>query len=94
MGKQFFTGERRDFLFGFIDQHKAHKKAGTVEDFWPIIIPAYFTKFPEDNLDEVTAKTGQAPKTKCGRPSKKRGPDQPKPIREVWFCLTQCKFPL
>jgi hypothetical protein len=84
MGKKFFVEERRNFLLGFMDQYKSHQRAGTVEDFWHIIIPAYIAKFPEDN-EVIAPATCQTPKTKGGRRSKMRTPDQPKPLREV--CL-------
>jgi hypothetical protein len=81
MGKKFFTDDRRDFLLSFVDQHKSHKKNGTVEDFWHIIIPAYITKFPND--DVVITRPRERPKTPSGKPSKRRTPDEPKPLREV-----------
>jgi hypothetical protein len=82
MVKRFFTGEKREFLLSFLEQHKTHKQAETVEDFWPIIIPAYIAKFPEDDVDSAPTMS-IPPKTKSGKPSKKRASDQPKPLREV-----------
>jgi hypothetical protein len=84
MGKKFFFGERRELLLSFMDQHKHHREAGTIEDFWHIIIPAYIAKFPEDNMEVApTMTTGQPTKTKSGKPSKKHAPNQPKPLHEV-----------
>jgi hypothetical protein len=82
MVKQFFVGERRSLLISFMDQHKRHKDAGSLDEFWPIIIPAYTARFPEDN---VAIEPGTCPpsRTKCGKVSKKRAPGQPKPLREV-----------
>lgn len=83
MGKRFFTEDRRDFLLSFVDLHKTHKKNGTVKDFWYIIIPAYISKFPDD--DNVITRPRECPKTPSGKPSKRRAPDEPKPLWEV--CL-------
>ena len=85
MVKQFFDNDRRELLTSFVDQHKAHKEAGTVNAFWRIVIPAYIAKFPEDDVT-VIPETGPPSKTKCGKVSKKRAPGQPKPLREV------CRF--
>ena len=84
MGKKFFVGERRDLLLSFMGQHKAHREAGTVDEFWCIVTSAYIDKFPEDNV-ETASRTYLPPKTKSGKPSKKCAPGQPKPLREV--CL-------
>ena len=86
MGKSFFNDERKDLLLSFMDQYKGHKEAGTLEEFWPVVIPAYIAKFKDDNMVE-TPKTHLAPKTKCGKPSQKHDPDQPKPLREVRFLV-------
>jgi hypothetical protein len=84
MGKKFFFGERQELLVSFMDQHKAHKQSGTVDEFWRLVIPAYIAKFPDDDV-AIELETGPPPKTKCGKRSKKRAPGQPKPLREV--CL-------
>lgn len=84
--KKIFVGKRRDLLLSFMDQHETHQVAGTVGDFWHIVIPAYIAKFPEDNV-VIESSTYVPPKTKSGKPSKKRAPDQPKPLREVCFLV-------
>ena len=86
MGKSFFDEERKGLLFSYMDQYKGHKEAGTVEEFWHIIIPAYIAKFAQDDV-VVTPKTHLAPKTNCGKPSIRRDDDQPKPLREVRFLV-------
>ena len=87
MGKQFFKGEQREFLISFIDQHKKHQQAGTVDEFWHFVIPAYIAKFPDDDA-VVEPETCPPSRTKCGKVSKKRAPGQPKPLREVCLLTT------
>ena len=81
-----FTKERKDLLISFLDQHKSHRAAGTLETFWHIVISAYVAKFPDDDVT-TPSRTLVPPKTKCGRPSKKRAADQPKPLHEVRFLV-------
>ena len=90
MPKRSFVGERRDLLLSFLDQHRIHKEAGTVGDFWHTVIAAYIAKFPEDNV-VIEPNTYVPPKTKSGKPSKKRAPDQPKPLREVCFLFNTAR---
>jgi hypothetical protein len=87
MVKQFFVGDRREFLVSFMDQHRMHKEAGTVKAFWHIILPAYIAKFPEDDI-AIEPETCQPSRTTSGKASKKRAADQPKPLREVCHFVT------
>jgi hypothetical protein len=86
MVKQIFTGERKTFLLSFLDQYTSHREARTVGDFWPVVIPAYLTKFPEDDV-VIEPSTYVPCKTKCGKPSRRRADGQAKPLREVCFLV-------
>jgi hypothetical protein len=88
--KRTFVGERKELLLSFMEQHKGHKEAGTVGDFWHIVIAAYIAKFPEDDV-VIEPSTYVPPKTKSGKPSKKRAPGQPKPLREVCFLFNTAR---
>lgn len=67
-----------------MDQHKAHQQAGTLTEFWHIVIPAYIDKFPEDNV-AIEPDAHLPSKTNCGKISKRRADGQIKPLREVGF---------
>ena len=81
-GKTHFVGEWRQLLLSFVDQHRSHKEAGTVSDFWYIVIPAYIAQFPEDDV-EIEPSTYVPPKTKSGKRSKKCPAGQLKPLHKV-----------
>lgn len=68
-----------------MDEYKAHKQAGTLDEFWRIILPAYIAKFPDDDVANPEPETCNPARTKSGKISKKRTPGQPKPLREVRF---------
>jgi hypothetical protein len=84
--KRIFVGERRDLLVSFMEKYKTHQEAGTVADFWPIVVAAYIAKYPEDDV-AIEPSSYVPPKTKCGKPSRRREPNQPKPLREVCFLV-------